>query len=153
MLKKLMNIPDPERRVPLVFKVFMNAITFNTEEDSRSLTSKLSTFKIILFKGRHQQSSQPVMRSILKFGNFQKSASRYFWLLNLCFFNKILVEELNCLSKLWKITFESRIENRTLKTFFGLLNVLHWNGREWSWVECKVISDPKAFELSNQWLV
>jgi len=75
--EKLMNFPDPERRVPFVFKVIMNAITCNTEE-FRCLTSKLFTFNIILFKGKHQQISQPVMRSILKFGNFQKGASRYF---------------------------------------------------------------------------
>jgi len=41
-----MHIPDIERGGPLFFKVMMDITTSNTEEAIRTLTSKLSTFKV-----------------------------------------------------------------------------------------------------------
>jgi len=53
VLENMMNVPDLERGGPLFFKIMMNIITSNTEEAIRTLTSKLSTFKITSIQGEN----------------------------------------------------------------------------------------------------
>ena len=53
VMEYLINVPDIEKGGPLFYKVMMMIITSNTKESIRTLTLKVSTFKITSIQGEN----------------------------------------------------------------------------------------------------
>jgi len=53
VLENMINIPGLEQGGSLFFKIMMNIMTSNSEEAICTLTSKLSTFKIMRIQGEN----------------------------------------------------------------------------------------------------
>ena len=62
VMEYLINVPNIEKGGPLFFKVMMTIITSNTEEEIRTLTHKVSTFKITSIQGKNINTAVSQLR-------------------------------------------------------------------------------------------